>query len=463
MKRIFHRLARYNQLALRYSTQFMEYLQTRFVTPRARIVFMQSIVIWLASFLVGIVAVVYARMFAWAEWGCLYWFEHYPKLAFLIFPLFFTLAWWFVNRFAPSARGSGIPQLMAAVDLANAQDKRFVGYFLSLKVMAIKIISSLLLVFGGGASGREGPTLQIAGSVFKVVQDWLPKDWPHVSERIMLMTGGAAGLSAAFNTPLGGIVFVVEELSKVHIARFRNFVFTGVIIAGMTAQWLNGSYLYLGFPKTAGGDVKVFALTMLIAILTGLAGVVFTKMVYQFTRVRERFFGRNSFVWYVAFLGLLSASLAYFVSPNAMGSGKEVMEHLLFEPDKTIDIATVAVRFLAPGISFSSGAAAGIFAPSLATGASIGGWIAQWFDLSNGAFNLLVLAGMTAFLSSVTRSPFTAAILVLEMTDRHSVIFYLMLAAMLGYLSAYFLEKQGIYDKFKLDYLKKVADMKNAK
>lgn len=417
---------------------------------------MQSVVVWMASFLAGLVAVVYARFFAFAERSCQVWFEYNPWLAFLVLPLFFVAAWWIVHSFAPSARGSGIPQLMAAVELANANGKHLVGYFLGLRVLAVKMLSSLVLVLGGGASGREGPTLQIAASVFKVIHDVMPKNWPRVSERIMLMTGGAAGLSAAFNTPLGGIVFVVEELSKIHIAQFRNFVFTGVIISGMTAQWLNGSYLYLGYPKTGGGGMQVFALTILIGVITGLGGVLFTKTVYGLAGLRDRIFGKRWLVLYVLLLGLAAAAMACFLSPASLGSGKEQMTHFLFEHENAADIQTVMARFFAPTLSFSSGAASGIFAPSLSAGASMGAWVAQYFDLAKEQFNILVLAGMTGFLASVTRSPFTAAILVLEMTDRHSVIFFLMLAAMMGYLVAFSLEKEGIYDRFKQDYLKAV-------
>ncbi len=97
--------------------------------------------------------------------------------------------------------------------------------------------------------------------------------------------------------------------------------------------------------------------------------------------------------------------------------------------------------------------AAGIFAPALSAGAAIGGFIAQWFEPSRGQFNLLVLAGMTAFLTGVTRSPFTSAILVLEMTDRHSAIFQLMYAAMMGYLIAFAFDRKSYYERMKLRFL----------
>ena len=133
---------------------------------------------------------------------------------FIITPFAFVLSWWLVDRFAPYAKGSGIPQVMASVDLANPRDRYMIKYLLSFKIIIIKIISSFILIAGGGIIGREGPTIQIAGSVFRKVNELLPKWWPKISQKNMILTGAAAGLSAAFNTPLGGVVFAIEELAK---------------------------------------------------------------------------------------------------------------------------------------------------------------------------------------------------------------------------------------------------------
>ena len=121
--------------------------------------------------------------------------------------------------------------------------------FLNLRIIIVKIASSIAMILGGGAIGREGPTLQIAGSIYRTVHKLLPPFWPKVSRKVMMVTGGAAGLSAAFNTPLGGIVFAIEELTRTHIAKFRTAVLSSVILSGMTAQWLLGPYLLYGYPK----------------------------------------------------------------------------------------------------------------------------------------------------------------------------------------------------------------------
>lgn len=102
---------------------------------------------------------------------------------FIITPFAFVLSWWLVDRFAPYAKGSGIPQVMASVDLANPRDRYMIKYLLSFKIIIIKIISSFILIAGGGIIGREGPTIQIAGSVFRKVNELLPKWWPKFHKR----------------------------------------------------------------------------------------------------------------------------------------------------------------------------------------------------------------------------------------------------------------------------------------
>src|SRR6201989_2428705 len=141
---------------------------------------------------------------------------------------------------------------MAAIELSSANSDEKIKTLLSIRIMLIKVCSSIVMVFGGDAIGREGPTIQIAGSVFYKINQWLPSWWPKISRINMIMAGAAAGLAAAFNTPLGGIVFAVEELTRTHVSFYRTALFSGVIIAGLTAQAILGPYLYLGFPDVSG-------------------------------------------------------------------------------------------------------------------------------------------------------------------------------------------------------------------
>jgi H+/Cl- antiporter ClcA len=145
---------------------------------------LQAIPFWIASLFAGLIAVLYTRLFAYAEQGTSYLVSRHIWSLFFITPICFSLSWWLVIRFSPNARGSGIPQVMASIELATPKYIHKVDKLLNLRVIFIKILSSLLMVFGGGAIGREGPTIQIAGSVFRKVHAWLPKWWPRRRRKI---------------------------------------------------------------------------------------------------------------------------------------------------------------------------------------------------------------------------------------------------------------------------------------
>ncbi|MNE74963.1 H(+)/Cl(-) exchange transporter ClcA [compost metagenome] len=139
-----------------------------------------------------------------------------------------------------------------------------------------------------------------------------------------------------------------------------------------------------------------------------------------------------------------------------MGSGKELMERTLFTSNKSVEWYTPFVRMNGLIASFSFGGAGGVFAPSLSSGASIGAFLAEWMHFTGPEANLLILIGMTAFLTGVTRAPFTSAIIIFEMTDRHSVIFFLLLGAIIANVIASFADKHPFYDRLKAMYLKEV-------
>ncbi|HZI54103.1 MAG TPA: chloride channel protein [Chitinophagaceae bacterium] len=415
--------------------------------------FLQAIPFWIASLITGIIAVIYARIFSLAERGSVYIFTNHSWLLFIITPACFLLAWWITIRFAPYARGSGIPQVMASIELATPKYINKVNKLLGVRIIITKIISSLVMIFGGGIIGREGPTIQIAGSVFHSVNQMLPAWWPKISKKNMIMTGAAAGLAAAFNTPLGGIVFAVEELTKTHISYFKTALFTAIIIAGLTAQALLGPYLYLGYPNVSGLSSHVFFWVVIVAIVAGLAGSLMSKLILALLRWKSSFQFKWQHVLYIVACAVGVAALAYFLDSVVLGSGKEVMTTALFTNDKYVVAHTPFLRIVGPVLSFTTGASGGIFAPSLGCGASIGSFMAGILQLSESNSNIIILSGMVAFLTGVTRSPFTSAILVLEMTDRHNVIFHLMTAGMISSLVSFLIDRHSFYDRLKVQYL----------
>jgi H+/Cl- antiporter ClcA len=228
-----------------------------------------------------------------------------------------------------------------------------------------------------------------------------------------------------------------------------------VIIAGLTAQGLLGPYLYLGYPKIGPLSFTGIFGVIITALITGLAGAGMSQLILIALKKRLTIKTPVRNLIFLFLIGWFIATVAQFISPAILGSGKNLMQKVLFTNEKSITWDTVLWRIAGPILSFITGGAGGIFAPSLAAGAAMGAWISNLSGLIGANANILILCGMVGFLTGVTRTPFTSAILVLEMTDRHSVIFYLMLAAMLAYLASMLLGKHSFYDELKKTYLDK--------
>lgn len=417
---------------------------------------LRAVPFWVASLITGLIAVYYSKLFLIAESGINSLLKPSHWLLFIITPCCFLIAWWLVVRFAKFAGGSGIPQVMASIELANPRDHEKIRYLLSFRVILVKIVSSLFMILGGGVVGREGPTIQIAGSVFRKVNQLLPSWWPKVSKRNMIMTGAAAGLAAAFNTPLGGIVFAIEELTKTHLSYFRTALFTAVIISGLTAQALFGPYLYLGYPKIDNLSGYIFLGVVLVSLIAGIGGSVTGRILTKIISWKSRLKKKGQQIMFVLTCGFVVAFIGFISNPELIGSGKLIMTRILFTSNKDLPWYAPIIRMTGSIFSFSTGAAGGIFAPALSSGACIGSVLSGWMHLSDSNTNLLILSGMVGFLTGITRTPFTSSIIVLEMTDRHNIIFYLMLAGMLAGMASLLIDKHSLYDHLKVRYLREI-------
>lgn len=439
---------------------YLKYLYDKTLETNStlKIQFFQFFPFLIASIITGFVAFSYNGLFKYSEKISFYYYEKNSLFVFITTPLTFILSWWLVKRFAPNSTGSGIPQVMVTVELSTPQKRHLIRHFLNLKVIVIKVLSSCIKVMGGGIVGREGPTIQISSSIFNKVHSLLPKWWYPISQKNILIAGAASGLAAAFNTPLGGIIFAIEELSKYHIKYYKSPLFIAVIIAGLTAQGFGGAYLYLEHPKASASGFTVYAGIFIVALFCGIFGTwmcIWLLKVLKFGKQLDTNFKQFSLVLALA---MILATTFYFLGTDAMGSGKHIMEHTLFTTDKSVEWYLPFVRMGGLIASFGSGGSGGVFAPSLSTGASFGAWIADWLHLTGENANLLVLVGMTSFLTAVTRAPFTSAIIVFEMTDRHSVIFFLLVGAMIANMVASLVSEKSLYDHIKENYLQEIED-----
>ena len=423
---------------------------------RLKLNILKALPFWAAAFITGIIAILYAKSFALAEKLTSTIFHYHAWLLFIITPVCFIVSWWLVKKFAPFSGGSGIPQVMASIELESLNHNGKIKKLLSLRIIAIKFLSSIVMVAGGGAIGREGPTIQIAGSVFRKINEILPNWWPKISEKNMIMTGAAAGLAAAFNSPLAGIVFAVEELTKIHLNDFKAAVFTGVIIAGFTVQSILGSYLFLGYPNVSEYTYSMHFGVLFVAVIAGLIASIMAKIMWFLIKWKDNFKGDSQHLIYLLVCSLIIVAIAYFINEGILGSGRTLMTTTLFTDNKYVHWYMPILRTVGPLLSFTTGASGGIFAPALSGGASVGSVISSWFQLSTSNTNIMILAGMVAFLTGVTRAPFTSAIVVLEMTDSNNLILFLMLSAIVANFVSILVDKHSIYEYLKIKYLHEI-------
>jgi H+/Cl- antiporter ClcA len=416
---------------------------------------LHSIGLWAAAILTGVLAVGYAYAFRYVEETFQRLLIRSPMLTAGATPLLFVLAWWLVHRLAPEASGSGIPQVMAAIDLDySGANTKFVDRLLSVKTAAVKILSSLLCLGGGGAIGREGPTLQVSAMVFHSVGKLMRKLYPDSSEQTWVIAGAAAGLASAFNTPLGGIVYAIEELGMKHFHKVRTALLSAVIISGLVAQGILGSYLYLGYPRLEPLAFAAWPLVILIGFATGLGGALFSKFLLTVLRFRRSLNATWKLAAFAAFCGVVTACLILRNHANTGSGGALISQILLTGEPATLSLSFE--RVAATCAAYLSGAAGGIFSPSLTIGAAFGSKFAALFGSSQ--INLFAMLGMIGFLTGVTHTPFTSFILVIEMSDRHSAIFPMMVVALLANSAAKSLSSHSFYESVRDIWLRDHAD-----
>ncbi|MGE4132610.1 MAG: chloride channel protein [Bdellovibrionales bacterium] len=407
----------------------------------------QNFGLWTAAVLAAVLGVGYAFAFRAVESVATRFLSgEFRYWGFALSPILFVCSWYVVRRFGPEAGGSGIPQILAANEASmKPEGKELTGRLLSLRVVAVKIISSLFCLLGGGAIGREGPTLQISASVFYFFGMRIKKIVPKTDPQTWIVAGAAAGLASAFNTPLGGIVYAIEELQIVNFLRVRMPLISAVIISGLVAQWVLGSYLYLGFPSLQNIGFPFLPWALVVGSISGTMGALFGRTLYGLCMLRLRLTTLTGQALLAAGCGIAMVGM-FQVTELASGPGIEVISGLLFK-EEPASVWVALVRFFGTIISYLSGAAGGIFSPSLAIGAAIGGLMADW--VSTGHNHLVVLLGMIGFLTGVTRTPFTAFILVLEMTDRHSALFPMMMSALIALSAAHLVDRKSFYERMK--------------
>ena len=363
----------------------------------------------------------FQRVYHWhGGWAVLVWV-----------PVWSAAIVWATRRFAPTTTGSGIPQVIAALDPAVAEGER--SYFVSLRLTLAKMVLGSAGFLAGMSVGREGPSVQIAAGVMRHARRWLG---PHsgISDHALLVAGGAAGIAAAFNAPLAGVLFAIEELSRKLESRSSGLIITGIVLAGLIGVSFFGNHSYYGVIVVPALDWNALAPGLMVVLACGVLGGLFAKvMAASLTGAPERLNGlRARFpVRFAAAGGLMIAVMGLATGGATFGAGSEAVQHML-AGHADVPAFYVTLKFMATWITAWCGVPGGIFAPSLSIGAGVGHNVSLL--MGSDIAPALIAMGMAAFLAAVTQAPLTAFIIVMEMIDGHALVLSLMAAAMLASL-----------------------------
>lgn len=364
---------------------------------------------------------VFQRIYHWqGGWAVLVWT-----------PAVTAAAVWATRRWAPGAAGSGIPQVMAALEpsLDTAQRGRLVSLWLSFAKM---VLASAGFV-AGLSIGREGPSVQVAAGVMHHARRWFAPQ-SGITYHALLVAGGAAGIAAAFNAPLAGVVFAIEELSRRMESRSSGLIISAIVLAGLMGVSAFGNLSYFGRIQVPRLTWDALLPGLCVTLTCGVLGGLFAKlMAASLTAAPERLNHlRARFPIRFATAGaLLIAIIGLATGGATFGSGSEAVKHML-EGQADVPAFYVTLKFIATWLSAWVGMAGGIFAPSLSIGAGVGHNVAML--MGNDVAPALIAMGMAAFLAAVTQAPLTAFIIVMEMVDGHAMVLSLMASAMLASL-----------------------------
>lgn len=352
---------------------------------------------------------------------------------------------WLLNAFCTDAAGSGIPQLKAAFW------KNF-GY-VPFRVLWVKFLAGTLQIGGGSSLGREGPCVQLAGAAGSLLAGVVGE--PKQKRRLAAATGAAAGLAAAFNTPLAGVTFVLEELIGDLNSRLLGSVLLGAMLGALVAHGIIGPQPSFSLAAIGEPSWYSYLLVPVVAAAGALVGVAFQKSALGL-RARQKKLTVVPAWLRPAIGGLVCWALGVFVflqtgKLGVFGLGyDDLSEALTGKLIWQTAVLLLAAKFVATVACYGMGGCGGIFSPTLffgaMTGLGIAGIAQPIFSLSSEGVVMLTIVCMSATLGAVVRAPVTSILIVFEMTHQFSLVPPLMLAAVISQAISRRLARHNFYD-----------------
>ena len=350
------------------------------------------------------------------------------------------LSGWLVERFAPEANGSGVPQVKAALAKFSIA--------LNGRVALIKLLGSITALGSGLALGRQGPTVQLGAALAAQLSYWLPTAPDH--RRQMIAAGAGAGLAAGFHAPIAGVLFIIEELlHEVSGLTLGTAILSSFIGAVIAQEFGDQSLFKLLGQVAAQTSFSISELPFYIGLgaLAGMLGALFNRGLLQGVTLNETWL-KMALPWRVGLAGCVSG-LVITLLPSIFedNTGLRVLLASGTAGWQLVALAFI-VQFCLTLIAYGSGAPGGLFAPSLVLGAALGNLVGmlenQW--LGAGLPITYALVGMGAFFGAVSRVPVTGIVIIFEMTRDFDVVLPLMISSVVAYFVAERISQGSVYD-----------------
>ncbi len=356
----------------------------------------------------------------------------------LLFGLLVTVVVFVTLKYVPEAGGSGIPHLKGYLGGFHA--------FRSWRVLIVKFLGGVIGIGSGLALGREGPTVQMGAAVAKIFGDYLAPN--RVERKILISAGAGAGLAAAFNAPLAGVFFILEELQNSLNQIVLVTAFVACVTADIVCRLITGHLPVFHIKLTSYPDIGMFPFFLLLGLFLGYLGLLFNRSLLGSSHYVKRLPFVNKLVLAFGIGALLG--LIGLMSPEALGTGTRLTENVL---GNTVAfhhlIIFFLLRFVLTMISYSTGAPGGIFAPMLVLGVLAGSFFGYMVVIiyPGAAFDFSVwgVLGMAGYFSAVVRAPITGTILILEMTGAYDLLLPLMIVSISAYSIPEYYKNKPIY------------------
>ena len=414
----------------------------------------------IAGLVTGLVAALFTVAINWATATFARMDTARPWLPFAVCPIGLGVIVFLTRSVFPGAQGSGIPQAMAGLQMPNP---RQVDRLLSWRIAIGKLTLTLAGFLCGASIGKEGPIVQIGCSVMNNIGRL---GMPRTAglQRLLIVAGGAAGISAAFNAPLAGAIFAIEEMYHHYDTVIGRSVLAGAMLSGLALLAVFGGYFYFGSTVAALPFGIIWLVIPVAGAVGGLTGGLFSQILVTPMRFLPRAVGKFAHQHPLLFAvgcGFVLAGLGWLSGGQVFDSSHD-QARAAVHGAALLPMAFAPLKWGATVVSYLSGIPGGIFAPSLAVGAGVGAMLARVVImthlLSGVPLGAIAMVGMAGYFAGVVQSPITAAVIVVEMTNDPAMTVAVGLAAGLGSIFSKFVCPVPVYEAMAQQFFAAVAE-----